>query len=382
MTSDIGTMALPQDVDQAGAYAQSFGLLSDRTQYAGYTTVPMAPNGVELKSENPRDARPLLLEKMQIGMKAISTTSGGAGTAGYAMTPISVDPEIIDRSRKNTPLTEIFPRVTNQGAYAVFNFIVSKGGGFTAAEDAALAETNTTYDQDAVAIKSLYAVGRVTGQALQAQPSFILAGFQPAGGAVGGFGSQSASNAVQREVLVKSREWKELEENLLINGDASSDATQFSGFIKLIDTTNKVDLNTAALELQHVNRAYRNAYDDGGRPNLGVCSSSVYEDLQNLIQAKVGYLQSEENVFWGFSTLVYRGMAGKVPVIPSMFMSNVSGSKALYLLDLTVWEVRVLMDMTFERLGKNNDSDKFMLKGYECLICRAPAFNGFVGEIA
>jgi hypothetical protein len=75
-------------------------------------------------------------------------------------------------------------------------------------------------------------------------------------------------------------------------------------------------------------------------------------------------------------------MVGEIPVLPSMFMSNVSGSKALYFLDMSVWEMRVLQDMVYERLAKTNDSDKFMLKIYECLICRAPAFNSWIGEIA
>ena len=98
------------------------------------------------------------------------------------MIPIYVDPRIVDTTRKETPLVELIPRVANQGMYADYNKITAKGGGFTAAEDAALSETNTTYDRASTVIKFLYAVGRVTGPTQAAMPSYMLEGFQPQGG--------------------------------------------------------------------------------------------------------------------------------------------------------------------------------------------------------
>lgn len=363
---------IPNGISIKHAYATSFGSLPEGTRYAGYDT--------ETKSDN--NMREALNEKLRVGMKAFNTQAGGAGTAGFAMIPVYVDPEIVDRSRKQTPLVEIFPRVTNMGMYADFNVITSKGGAFVAGEDAALSETTTTYDRQSTQIKFLYAIGRVTGPAQAATPSYMLQGMQPSGGAVGGFGNSAAPNAMQTEVLVKARELKELEENLLINGDVSSDANEFDGFITQIGATNTVDKNTGALALADINTAVQLAFDDGGLPNLAVCSSGVFTDLQNLLVAQIGFLQSQEQVFWGFSTIVLNTAVGRIPVIQSRFMSNASGSKAIYFLDLSVWEVRVLQDMTYEELAKTNDSRRFMMKQYECLICRAPAFNASITEIS
>lgn len=363
---------IPSGINVKHAYATSFGALPEGTKYSGFDS--------EVKSTE--DMRTQLNEKLQIGLKAFNTQAGGAGTAGYAMIPIYVDPQIVDRTRKQTPLVEIFPRVTNMGMYADYNVITAKGGGFVAPEDASLSETTTTYDRASTQIKFLYSVGRVTGPAQAATPSYMLQGFQPAGGAIGTFGGASAPNAMQTEVLVKARELKELEENLIINGDTDTDSNEFNGFIDIIASTNKVDKNTTAMSLEDINTAVQYAFDDGGLPNLAVCSSSVFTDLQNLLVGKIGYLQSQEQVFWGFSTIVLNTAVGRIPVVQSRFMSNVSGSKAIYFLDLSVWEVRVLQDMTYEELAKTNDSRKFMLKQYECLICRAPAFNAFIGEIA
>jgi hypothetical protein len=158
------------------------------------------------------DFRPALKSRFDVGFKALTSTTGGAGTAGYALVPIYVDPRIVDTTRKFTPLVELIPRVTNQGLTADYNKITAKGGGYTAAEDAALPETTDTYDRASTSIKFLYAVGRITGQMQAAMPSYILEGFQPTGAGLGGgepFSPSGVPNAKQLEVVMKARELRE-----------------------------------------------------------------------------------------------------------------------------------------------------------------------------
>ncbi len=355
----------------AGAYEQSFGAMPNKTIYQDYG----------LKGLGDIDRRDDVQKAFGIGMKAHGVTSGGAGTAGYAMIPVYVDPRIIDTTRKYTPIVELVPRVTNQGMYADYNTITAKGGAFVAAEDASLSETTTTYDRNSTAIKFLYSVGRVTGPSIAAQPSYVLAGMMPGAGATGPFSDQSAPNSLQQEVLVKTRELRELEENLIINGNVST-PTEFSGIVTLMSTTNTVAKSTTALTLDDINTAVQYAFDDGGRPNLAICSSGVYTDLLNLLTQKIGYLKAESQVFWGFTTIVLHTMVGSIPVVPSMYMSNVSGSKAIYFLDMSVVEMRVLQDMMYEELAKTNDSRKFMLKIYEALIIKNTAFCSSVTAIS
>jgi len=362
------------NVNVGNAYASSFGNLPSGTVY-------QKADLKGLKGEMEVDMRGALNEKAKVGMKALTSTTGGSGTTGYALVPIYVDPRIIDTTRKYTPLVELVPRVTNMGTTADYNNITAKGGAITALEDAPLAETNTTYDRYSTSIKYIYAVGRVTGQAVAAIPSYILEGMS-ASGSTGAFGNQGATNAKQQEVLVKTREIREKEESLIVNGDASTDATQFSGIVKLMTTTNTVAKGTTALGLADINLAIQYAFDDGGRPNLAVCSSGVYNDLLGLLTAKIGYMQPVQQVFWGFSTIVLNTMVGQIPVIPSMYLSNASGSKAMYFLDMSVVEMRVLQDLTYEDLAKTNDSEKFMLKIYEALIIRNTAFCSSITAIS
>lgn len=369
------TKSIGDGFDSHSVYAQSFGSMPHGTVYAD--EAGMKGIGAVDKRSDIRGA----FSNGMAQLKAHGVTSGGAGTAGYAMVPVYVDPKIIDTTRKYTPIVELVPRVTNQGMYADYNIITAKGGAFTAGEDAALSETNTTYDRQSTAIKFLYSVGRVTGPSIAAQPSYVLAGMNPGSGATGPFQDQGSPNSMQQEVLVKTREIRELQENLIVNGNAGSDATEYSGIVTLMSTTNTVAKSGAALSLDDINTAVQYAFDDGGRPNLAICSSAVYTDLLSLLTQKIGYLKAESQVFWGFTTIVLHTMVGSIPVIPSMYLTNTSSSKAIYFLDMSVVEMRVLQDMMYEELAKTNDSRKFMLKIYEAFLIKNTSFCASVTGI-
>ena len=372
-TGAIGT------IDAESAYIQSFGMLKAGTRYFD----PV--NNVDM-----RQTGQVLGNAYEAGLKAMSTSGMSAGTAGKSIIPVYLDPKIVDTTRKFLPLVEIIPRVANQGLTADY-VTLSKGMAYSAAEDAALPETNDTYTRVSKTIKYLYSVGRVTGQSIAAVPSFMLAGFVGSQGTPEGtFGDASAPNAMQLEVVAKSRELKELEENMIVNGNSSTtgtgsgspNGTEFDGIIALMSTTNTVAKGTTALTLDDINLAIRYAFDDGGRPNIAVCSSDVYRDIQNLVTAKFGYMQAEKSIYWGYTTITLRTMVGELPLIPSMYLSNTTGSKAIYFLDLSVVEVRVLQDMTYEKLAKTNDSEKFMLKIYETFIIRNTSFCSSVTAIS
>jgi len=360
-------------MDSEKRYELSFGQLPNKTCYAdsgNFQTGDLRPGFKSLIDNN-----------IKINKKALETTTGGAGTAGNALVPVYVDPQIIDISRKQTPLVELIPRVSNMGMTADYNRITAKGAAVALPEDAPLTEADDTYERQSKPIKSLYSVGRVTGQAQAAIPSYMLPNRVP-NGAVGPFSSENAGNAMQLEILTKARALKELEENLIVNGSIASDANEFDGIVVQMGATNTVDKNTTALDLDDIDDAIQLAFDNGGTPSLAVCSSGVYTDLQKLLTAKIGYLQSSDQVFWGFSTIVLNTAVGRVPVIQSRFLSNTSGSKAMYFLDMSVVEMRVLQDMTYERMAKVNDSEKFFMKIYEVFLIKAPEFCASITEIS
>lgn len=373
-----------EGVAHGDAYQVSFGSLPHDTCYQNPYGLQGKAMTVDMRADDGllKQAFKAGLEKYEQKAHSISGLSALTGiSAGVTTIPVYLDPRIIDTTRKYTPLVELIPRVTcSSNVYSYVN-ITAKGGAFTASEDAALSETNTTYARSSTAIKYLYSVGRVTGPAIAAQPSYILEGMTSTGDR-GAFVAQAAPNAKQQEVLVKTREIRELEESLIVNGNASSDATQFSGIVTLMSTTNTVAKGTTALTLGDIDTAIRYAFDDGGRPNLAVCSSGVYTDLLGLLTAKVGYMQATGQVFWGFTTIVLHTMVGDIPVIPSMYLSNTSGSKAMYFLDMSVVMMAVLQDLTYFELAKTNDSEKFALKIYEALVIKNTSFCASITAIS
>jgi hypothetical protein len=355
--------------DPIATFRASFG-----DTIAGGTTYsdPMGWHGAEIQMKS--IGRPKGNSRLQDEWagKALLTTSGGAGTAGYALVPVYVDPVIVDRSRKETPLVEMFARVANMGTTADFNVITAKGTAAYDTEDSARTEANDTEDRVSKAIKYLYSTGRVSGPMQAAMPGYTITGFT----------ESLASTAKQKEIVTKTIALKEAEEDGIINGNSGTTAAEIDGFIYQQSTTNKTDKNTTAIELDDIYDSCADAFDDGGKPNLAVCASSVFTDVQKLLSDYIRGAAPIKTFAWGFDTMAMRTITGEMPVIPSMFMSNVAGSKEWWNLDMRYIENRVLQDVTYEELAKSNDGQKFMLKLYHTLINRAPAFCSFVGEIS
>jgi len=362
------------------SYQHSFGLLPDKTVYQNpFNEIDMRP---ELKAQYDTG-----FERANAELKALSTTTGGSGTAGNALVPVYVDPRLVDRSRKYAPFTEIVPRVTNMGKEADYNVITAKGAAVTAEEDAALTDVSDTMDRASTSIKYVYSIGRVTGQMQAAMPSYMVQGLMPSGNgsSTASFNSPTAPNAKQLEVLIRAQALREKEEALIWNGDASTTATEYSGIVKLQSTTNQKDLSgTANLAWSDIETTVGYAFDDSGRPNVGGCDRATMTDLREIMTDTFRFRPGDLKGTAGFgvpASLVIETMVGEIPIIPSQNLSTSTGAKQLFFLDMEYIEMRVLQDMTYEDLAKTNDSQKFMLKMYECLLLRAPQFNSFIDNI-
>jgi len=363
-----------------GPYQHSFGYLEHKSVYFD------PYNGVDMRPQL-KDLVDLGIERTVESLKALTSTAGGAGTAGNALVPVFVDPRIVDRTRKFTPWVELVPRVTNLGKEADFNFISTKVTGITAAEDAPLSDVTDTEDRSSTAIKYLYSVGRVTGQAQAAIPPYIVQGLQPSGTGTNTatFNSPAAPNAKQYEVLKRAQALREKEESLIWTGNASTDSTEYSGIPTLQSTTNQTDRAAAALRWTDIEDTVRLAYDDSGRPTIAGSDASSLVDIRKIMIDNFRYGPKEIGGTAGFgvpASVVIETMVGPIPVIPSQFLSTTTGAKQVFFLDMEYIEMRVLQDMTFEELAKTNDSQKFMLKIYEALLSRAPQFNSFIDNIS
>jgi len=276
--------------------------------------------------------------------QSIDTQTGGAGTAGTALIPVYVDPQVVDRTRRMTPLTEITPRRAVRGSTYDYIPLTAKAGAQFNFEDAALADQVDTYDRVSVAIKFLYAVGRVTGPSIAAMRGFI--------------------DPSQLDLAVKTQSIKELEEETIINGDLTTNSEEFDGFIQIIST------NTTAVSgnvtLAGIRAELATTFNANGMVTLAVTDASTHNFIKGLLQDfQRQPAPPAENLPFGIpGAFSFDG----VDFIKNRFMPTTSTSRRILLLDQRYYFMAVLQDVTFEELAKTNDSNKYMLKEYIALV--------------
>jgi len=369
-------------------YALSFGTCPDKVNYNDVSIKSFTVGQVKSYSHEKTGAfsalksfHGALNQKKVANLKAQSTTSGGPGTAGYALVPVYVDDKIVDYSRQQTPAVAMTPRVTNKGMTADYNVILSKGGAFTAAEGASLTARDNVYDRKSTSIKLLYAKGKVTGPSLAAQPGYLLMGVgHNDSNPIGGFQDIMAANSKQQEILLHARAMKELEEDLFFNGNSTTsgitgnpNGTEFDGIVTLMGATNTVAKSGGVLTLDDIDTAVQNAVSDGGLPNVSFASLSAWTKVKILTQ---NFQRTNPAVVtsWGFSSINLNTMSGVIPLIPSRYLNDTVDSRAIYFLDMSIVEMRVLMDMMYQEKPDEDDTNVFLLKSYQTLLLRAPQF--------
>lgn len=320
------------------------------------------------------------IEKLE---KALSL----AGT-GSNLVPIYVDPQIVDLTRKATPLVELVPRVANRGKSVDFNQITSLGDIGFKAEDASLADASDTYKRRTALIRFLYTVGRVTGPMMAASAEYV--------------------DAMSQEVLMKTKQIRYYEEHALLNGATSATGVPFGSqaYDGLLvqqapaATTSTNPYTSADGNFNYLSLAGPLTIDDmrgritaarnaGGEPKLIITDWASVDRIRALLMDFQRYLDTTR-LAWGIETLSFDG----IPVLGSRFLSDTGLPSAwvgttfkipagltgpvMLFADTDVIEMRVLQDIVMEKLAKVNDSDKFYLKLYESIINKAPDFSALL----
>lgn len=311
--------------------------------------------------------------------KALSLAGTGAN-----LVPVYVDPQIVDITRKATPLVELIPRVANRGKTVDFNRVTTLGDVGFKGEDASLADAEDTYERRTAPIKFLYHVGRVTGPLMAASAEYV--------------------DALNQEVLMKTKQLRYYEEHAILNGRQLESGVPFNsqGYDGLLaqqagatttsaqvytTDSNVVNASSAALTIAQMRSDITSARNKGGEPKLIITDWATVDRLKGLLMDFQRYLDTTR-LAWGIETLSFDG----IPVLGSRFLANsglpsawvsnggfnipagLTGPVLLYL-DTDTVEMRVLQDVVMERLAKVADSDKFYLKVYEAVINKAPEFS-------
>jgi hypothetical protein len=273
--------------------------------------------------------------------KFTSTSIGGAGTAGYALIPVYVDPDIIDRTRREIPFIEMLSRRAIQGITYDYNAITVLTNAVTLNEDASLDDLTDTYDRFSTTMTYLYSTGRVSGPTIAARKGYV--------------------DALNLEVQNRTIGLKRYEDQLCLQATATS--PEMSSLHDLI-TTNTTALS-GPLTVSALRTELAQCRDAGGVINLLVTTNTLSNSLKGLMMDYQRWVDTTK-IAWGIETMSFDG----IPVIVDRYVP----SGYVYILDMSVIFMAVLQDMVYEELAKTNDSVKFSLKAYEALVVRVEAF--------
>lgn len=281
--------------------------------------------------------------------------TGGAGTAGSALIPVWVDPNIVDRTIRETPLRNMLRRVAVRGKTVDFNVLTTKGGAHWRPEHGSLPEDIDTYDRVSVNIKFGYSVGELTGPARAAMRGYV--------------------DAEALDLSTKTAALFELEEDTIINGDSSTYSTEFDGLITQI-TTNTTNNSGAPITLSGIRTELATTYQANGQTNLVVTDITTFNFVKSLLMDfQRQPATPAQNLPFGIpGAFEFDG----VPFIPSKFMPQTAASRRMLFLDTRYLFMGVLLDTTFEELATPTDSSKYMLKVYEAMVNQ---FEGAMSQV-
>lgn len=328
----------PPQIEAESLYKASFGNMPDHTKYYD----PM--NKVETVPEI---------------AKAISV-GAASGAAGYAFTPLVWDRKVVDITRKYTPLLALTPKVSNVGKTAEYYRITTRGAATWQTEQGALTEADDTSTSHSVAMKYLRITGRVTGVAQIAGAHFL--------------------DALQQQVVNKTQSMNEALEDMIINGNSTTNTLQPDGIITQL-TSNNVNLQGAGPAIKNVLDLVNDCYEAKGRPNLIISDPYTITTLLNEMMQYTRYVNPYMSIAWGLEAAALNTTVGRIPMIASQFMPSTAGSRRILVVSTDYIERRVLQDITFEKLAKTEDAEKFMLKTYNTLINKFPEGMGQVYNV-
>lgn len=331
------------EIDSESLYKASFGDMPDGSVYDD------SMNKFEMTMADGR-----LIQKTDVLEKAVNV-GASSGAAGYAFTPIVWDQDVIDITRRLTPLIGLIPKVTNKGKVAQYYRITNRGAASWGSEDPALAETDDTREEASESIRYLRVVGRVTGVAQIAGAHF--------------------ESSMQREVLNKTQTMNEAIEQAILVGDNSTNPYQHDGLVNIL-THNTTNLSGASVTLSDVQELVNDCFVAKGAPNLLITDPYTATNLVNQMMDYARYTNPEVSIAWGLQVPSLQTVVGRIPILSSQFMPTATDEKRILCINTNFVQQRVLQDITFERLARVTDSEKFLLKTYRTFINKFPEGMG------
>ena len=163
-------------------YENTFYGIDNDTVYADPAGSVMQSPNFDLKSSLSVDMRAEWAKRVEDNLtqlKSMGTDVGGTGLTDNVLIPIAYRNELVDLTRKQTPISFVIRSVTNKGIVAPYKQVTSKPTAFFARENATLTSSDPNFDVLSENIKYMYAKGSVTGPLNAGAPGYNLMGTMP-----------------------------------------------------------------------------------------------------------------------------------------------------------------------------------------------------------
>lgn len=305
-----------------------------------------ANGGYSMEYYNPFtkvDKRLAIAKKtFELQKASIDTQTGGAGTAGTALVPVYPDPNVVNRTIRETPLRNMFPRRAVKGLTYDYIPLTAKGGAFWAAENGALGVVEDTYDRTSVPIKFLYAKGLISGPAIAAMAGFI--------------------DPTQLDLGVKTDSIYEAEEDAIINGDATTYPLEPNGLIQSI-TTNTTNRSGGLPTLPLIRAEFATTYNANGMVTVAVTDATTHNYIKGLLLDLQRQVTDPSEGILGFG-IPDAFDFDSVMFIRDKFMPTGASAKRILFLDMRYMFMAVLQDLTYEEKYTDQDGWVYLLKEY------------------
>jgi len=275
---------------------------------------------------------------------SIGNTTGGTFTE-YGLMPSFLEPTIVDRTVRETPLVRLLPRRAVRGRSYVYNVVTAKAGAAFLGDDASLSVQVDSRAVATVQMKYLYAVGSVTGPALASGSGYI--------------------NLLAEDIRVKTRSMYEALENEIVNGSTTTNANGFNGLRTLI-STNSASNSGAALTLDNVRTDMATIFNANGICDLIVMDAATLNKVKGLLMDFQRNIErpSGQMDFGIPDAFMFDGAL----FIKDRYMPTTAGSREVLYLDTRYVFLAVLQDITYQEMGITHDATKFYLKWYGALV--------------
>jgi hypothetical protein len=336
------------------------GILAGLVGLAAFPEGTVIYEGLKDNGELGLDHRQMYLGWIRKKMRMRSLRTKGFLDSTSAIVHTTTDQEIIDTTRRETPLLELIAQETARGKVANYDVLTARGAALGVTETvAAQTPASDTFVNAGKALGIFTAWGGWTDFGLAAMASQ--------------YPTRDA-----RAIEIRNKTWSlnETDENEILNGGTTLESAFNAGSVGFNGIRAEIigSVGTYAALQSNLNGADANDSDIDNmiaqmvqlnvKPNLAITDLMTWQKIKQLMMSIVRYMNPETEIAWGLKALAWATPYGVMPFIGSKFMPTTAGSREIIFLDTKFLAQRLLLDSTMEMLAKVSIQQPFVIKRF------------------